>query len=337
MSVKYKEISYAESTGTQYIDTGIKATPNTRVVIHFLYTTRRAQDAIFGTHRDNHLFYSVYVNSAYKFGRNYNDDTNNSRETSVQAQSITEYIVDMDGMEKTLKINNTTINLERRPVKNSFDNLLIMAYTNRTTGSPAGLSRMRVYSCKVYDDGVLVRDYIPVRDNNDVVCLYDKVSDDFFYSSGTEELVSEDPGEPVYEELIYDRTQADVDYVKNNPGSIELLKGTYNYNDLNRIERVSKYLAGQLNTYNYSVQLTAPKTDWIMEDFPIEVELERIRQNVQRLKDAFVTFTMVPANMEKVTYQKANDLERVLHELDVLINNMIQSFIFSNEVYSGEV
>ena len=74
-----------------------------------------------------------------------------------------------------------------------------------------------------------------------------------------------------------------------------------------------------------------------MENFPIEVELERIRQNVQRLKDAFVTFTMVPANMEKVTYQKANDLERVLHELDVLINNMIQSFIFSNEVYSGEV
>lgn len=136
--------------------------------------------------------------------------------------------------------------------------------------------------------------------------------------------------------LIYDRTQSDVDYALNNPDSSSLLKGAYNYNDLNRIETWCEYLAQQLNSYNYYVDITV-KTNWTMEEFPTKVQMKRIRDNVQKLKNAFMSYTSVPASLEKMTYQKANDLEKVLYELDTLINNMIASFYYSGEVFAGEV
>jgi len=153
------------------------------------------------------------------------------------------------------------------------------------------------------------------------------------------------------DDLIYDRTQEDVDRAielndKYSRGTItaqELvewdngLKGTYNYTDINRIEQWSQYIAQQLYTYGYLNLNITVKTNWIMSEFPTSLEMKRIRDNVQKLKNAFISFTQVPSNLEKMTYQKANDLEKVINELNTLINNMIASFYYSNEVYSGEV
>lgn len=139
------------------------------------------------------------------------------------------------------------------------------------------------------------------------------------------------------DELIYDRTQADVEYALTHPDSEFFLKGAYNYTDLNRIEEWTEYIAEQLNLYGYKVNILTKLVDWTMEDFPVKTAMKRIRDNVQALKNAFVSFTNVPENLERMTYQKANDLEKVLYELDALINNMIASFYFSGEIYGGEV
>ena len=155
------------------------------------------------------------------------------------------------------------------------------------------------------------------------------------------------------DELIYDRTQADVNRAielndKYNKGTItpseilewdNFLKGAYNYTDLNRIEQWCDYIAEQLNLYGYKVNITTniELYDWDMEDFPTKETMKTIRDNVEKLKEAFIAFTDVPGNLEKMTYEKANNLEKVLHELDILINNMIVNFYYSGETYSGEV
>ena len=155
------------------------------------------------------------------------------------------------------------------------------------------------------------------------------------------------------DELIYDRTQADVNRAielndKYNKGTItpseilewdNFLKGAYNYTDLNRIEQWCDYIAEQLNLYGYKVNITTniELYDWDMEDFPTKETMKTIRDNVEKLKEAFIAFTYVPGNLEKMTYEKANNLEKVLHELDILINNMIANFYYSGETYSGEV
>ncbi len=46
----------------------------------------------------------------------------------------------------------------------------------------------RIYYCKIYDDGVLVRDFIPVLDKEGTPSMYDKVEKKFYYNQGTGEF-----------------------------------------------------------------------------------------------------------------------------------------------------
>ena len=44
--------------------------------------------------------------------------------------------------------------------------------------------------CKIYKDTSLIRDFIPVKDENNVVCLYDKISNQYFYNAGTGDFIA---------------------------------------------------------------------------------------------------------------------------------------------------
>lgn len=52
-------------------------------------------------------------------------------------------------------------------------------------GTPANHSNFKMYYCKIWNNGEIVRNYVPVLDNNGVACLYDKVSEQLFYGQGT--------------------------------------------------------------------------------------------------------------------------------------------------------
>lgn len=52
-------------------------------------------------------------------------------------------------------------------------------------GSVAGITPMRTYSCQIYDNDSLIRDFIPVLDNEGTACLYDQVGETYYYNAGT--------------------------------------------------------------------------------------------------------------------------------------------------------
>lgn len=116
------------------------------------------------------------------------------------------------------------------------------------------------------------------------------------------------------DELIYDRTEQDVEYAKTHQSSEDFLKGAYNYTDLNRIESWCEYLKTELNEAGYTTNITT-KTDWNMTNFPMQSQLERIRSNISTLKNAFYSYTNVPTNLNNMTYKKANDIEKILEEM----------------------
>ena len=137
------------------------------------------------------------------------------------------------------------------------------------------------------------------------------------------------------DELIYDRTAQDVEYALSHPDDVSFLKGAYNYTDLNRVESWCQYLANLLTGYGYPVSIIT-KTNWTMEDFPTQANMERIRQNVQALKNAYYSTTSMPTSLENMTYDKANAIEKILNEIDTYSKNMIASFLYSGTFYSGE-
>lgn len=152
--------------------------------------------------------------------------------------------------------------------------------------------------------------------------------------------------------LITDRTQADVDYAARLSaagwdGMTEDertawtlgLKGTYNAADLNRVGNAVNYVAGRLEGAGYSVPVN-PKIDWLESDIPTYSDMEIYLNNVEIIRGTLTVPTAtpeVPEDMETLTYEEANDIERILLAVDALITNMINAYFYSNEIVCGEV
>ena len=152
--------------------------------------------------------------------------------------------------------------------------------------------------------------------------------------------------------LITDRTQKDVDYAArlNAAGWDGMtedertawtlgLKGTYNSSDLNRVGNAVNYVAGRLEDAGYSVPVD-PKIDWLESDIPTESSMERYLEDVETIRSTLTVLPgtpEVPDDMVGLTYEEANDIERILLAVDTLITNMINAYLYSNEINCGEV
>ena len=60
--------------------------------------------------------------------------------------------------------------------------------TKRSNGIAKGY--LRIYYFKLYNNGTLVRDMIPVLDPNGIPCMFDKVEYKFYYNQGTEGFIA---------------------------------------------------------------------------------------------------------------------------------------------------
>lgn len=131
--------------------------------------------------------------------------------------------------------------------------------------------------------------------------------------------------------LITDRTQADVD-ARNS-------KGTYNASDLNRVAAAMNYVAGRLESAGYDPHISQ-KTDWKDDDWVDPAAQAVYLGYLDELWSQFAmmqTTPPVPNDMEKLTYQEANDIEKILEDIDRLLTNASQAWFYSGDIYASEV
>ena len=111
----------------------------------------------------------------------------------------------------------------------------------------------------------------------------------------------------------------------------------WNASDFNRLETWTTYLAAQLRGYGYAV--TVATRTWTRTDYPTRGEVDRIRRNVDALQAGFYS---LPDWREIVYdntlgYEQANALEWDLHALYVWLERMVAAFVYTGEIYAGEV
>lgn len=156
----------------------------------------------------------------------------------------------------------------------------------------------------------------------------------------------------IIDTLITDRTQADVDRVlalsakgwacmsaEERAEWSAGLKGVYNASDLNRVQEAMEYLAGVFGTYGYAVSLQVMPT-WSDSDIPTEAQMTAYLSNLAALRGVLVVLPATPAvpeSMERLTYVTANDIERILADLDRQLANMAAAWFYAGELFSGEV
>lgn len=174
------ELEYIQSSGTQYIDTGFKPNSNTRVLID-TEVISSGTTFLFGSRHNSSANSTSYSFSMVQISGTSLRSDYGSSETEISLNPIQRLIIDKN--KNITTINGTSVSATTQTFQGSYNLCLFTVNTAGTINSTK--TSARLYSCQIYDNGILVRDYIPVLDWNGVACLFDKVNQTLVYNSGT--------------------------------------------------------------------------------------------------------------------------------------------------------
>ena len=135
----------------------------------------------------------------------------------------------------------------------------------------------------------------------------------------------------IIDSLVMDRTVQDI-----TDGTA---KGHYNASDLNRVGRAMKDIALRLSEYGYAVSV-GPKTDWSVSDIPTQSQMRKYLDDLAALRaviDLPSSTPNTPTDMHGLTWQEANDIERILYDVDRLFTNVVAAWYYSGDLVAGEV
>ena len=190
----YIGLDFIESTGTQYINTGVKCASNVTMQAHF-YNAHSASKHFMGArtaYQQNALGLSFQIESG---SEGYCVAWGTKVVQKVLGRSMTEWVGDrfhdftfggrhmyMDGL-----YNNQAI-----AAQDFTSGLDIYAFTVNNGGTPHNqLSSIRISSLKMYKNGSLVRDFIPVMPTNSLAPgLYDVQNGVFYGNVGTGQFLA---------------------------------------------------------------------------------------------------------------------------------------------------
>ena len=172
-------LDYIESTGTQYIDTGFYPNQDSSMVLDFQPTI--AQSTCFAGCRTSGTSNAFTINSG----------SVNTKQYAAMGSSGNKTIADFSTDRKTVSINKeefaidgtaTTIGAD---VVGDFTAPYSVHLFACGSSSVTLKSTCRIYSCKIYDNGALVRDFVPCKTRDGEIGMWDNVSDTFYGNDGT--------------------------------------------------------------------------------------------------------------------------------------------------------
>ena len=179
---KYKrKVQYLESSGTQWINTGIiGTTENSGVEVVWEFSNADANMCIFSTRSAQisntlTLFWLKTSSNRIRIdavGQKYFGDSVNTLENQKY-----HFIY------KSKTSANATLNNLSNDKSQFLTIGKLTTFSSRDNGVVT--SSIKIYSFKWYEGDILVRDFIPVLDQDDIPCMYDKITDELYYNVGT--------------------------------------------------------------------------------------------------------------------------------------------------------
>lgn len=166
----YTQLEYIQSTGTQHIDTGFKPNNNSKIEIEF--KTQSSSGVICGCDAgwlSNGFAIAVTAIEFY-----------NARISLSFADSTKHNVVLDKGVVTIDKVSKGTI------ASGTFASVYpIFLFGNNRAGNVSERTNTIVYSCKIYDNGKLIRNLIPCKNVSNVIGLYDAKNNQFYSNAGS--------------------------------------------------------------------------------------------------------------------------------------------------------
>ena len=174
-------LEYLEAPNGAYIDTGFKPNNKSSVIADVTVLTSNKSEYWFGA------WNVAYNNGAFAVcndgGNLYTGYGNNGGGSNPRIAAgrhtihFTNGVTYVDGSLHTDRSAGGTFQVNH--------NLYIFGQNRAGKFQTGQSAKLHIHSLKIFDDGVLVRDYVPVLRNDGEYCFYERVSHEFAYNVGT--------------------------------------------------------------------------------------------------------------------------------------------------------
>lgn len=248
----YSRVEYIESHGTEYIDTGFKANQDTRIVFDadVLEVTSTAT-GLFGC-RDKIGSNGFYIFEITSSSGNYNDGYGNSYTTSIKLSASGKHKIDKN---KNITYIDGAVGYTYSSQTFTAPVTVTLFTVNQSSGIDERMSKLKLYSCVIYDDDIIVRYYIPCVNEFGTAGLYDTVSGAFFRDANSSSV------EPV--ELPDGYTQ--VEYIQSSANGGQYIDAEFTPSSNTRIvATISNFPRTKTNQTIFGSRTQAGSSDAFM-------------------------------------------------------------------------
>ena len=210
---EYKQIEYLESVENtvQYIDTGITPEAGHVYDFDFAYMSFSAdRKIILGNFKSNDGLYvtslEVFTGNKFRVYESYNNNTIYDKQSASLQQDTKIFVkAKLDSINNTFvgeyKYDSTQGSVGSGTLSIGTNTNPLYMFNDNRGGSNIQINHsLAIYYMKIYDNGVIVRDFTPVRVGN-VGYMYDTVSGQLFGNSGSGSFVL--GPDKVYNEIEY--------------------------------------------------------------------------------------------------------------------------------------
>ncbi len=189
-----KFVRYVESTGSQWIDTGVVGRHGTKAECKVEWMN--LADSAFlasGYWSSDTRFYACWCSSTSGnmfTAQGKGDKVNNGQDLLFEKKRVYTYATDFSAADANNYSTNTVIIDGTKVFSKDYTaldtGLNLYVFANNQNGTAAGFSKTRCYGLKIWQDGALVRDFRPCV-HGGRAGLYDSQNDKIYYSaSGTD-------------------------------------------------------------------------------------------------------------------------------------------------------
>lgn len=196
---EYQNVDYIGSNGNQYIELDYAAKTNTKIELDIELTENS------NTHQANSSGAATIIgrattNSTNSFGANFGAGSNEYKQIfywtdkgyaaggvihNKTYSSVTERST-MILQSGSATFQGTTIETAVKPEDNE-DNMVLLGSNSTGEITPFSRYNVRIYSFKIYEGDILIKNMIPVKRTSDqVLGLYDTINETFYPSNGSQ-------------------------------------------------------------------------------------------------------------------------------------------------------
>lgn len=179
------QAEYLQLTGNEYIDTWFKPNTNSKITIdcQIIDATFSSYTSVFGARNNNTNQFFIFTDKTTSGTEKWSARwCNTSTDYTINTSFTTRHTISLD--KSTFIIDNKSATIPGTTFTSAYTLYLGGANNAGVLQYP---SKVKIYSCKIYDNGTLIRDFVPCLEDNESgnIGLYDLVNNNFYRPCGT--------------------------------------------------------------------------------------------------------------------------------------------------------